>query len=213
MPRNVLFVFFTLLLGVALGHADSIGPSCATCQGSIYTLTVVSVTTGATNDTVVVRYDIDTSGYNGGGKYLDEVALKVSPSAVSATLLAAPGGLGNWSSPLTGGGIDASGCSGSGSGFECADAKSVTQGALVGGATPLSWLFEIVIPTGTLFSDGTETVKARYVDPAGNKVGALVSEDIHVPEPSGAALLGMGLLAMGMIVGGRAWARKMPARI
>src|SRR5262249_19935296 len=137
MPRNVLFVVFTLLLGVALGHADSIGPSCGTCQGSIYTLTVVSVTTGATNDTVVVRYDINTSGYNGGGTYLDEVALKVSSSVVSATLLSAPGGIGNWN--LVPGGLDGNDCTGSGSGFECADAKSFVQGAPVGGATPLSW--------------------------------------------------------------------------
>lgn len=211
MRKNILFVVFTLLLGVAMAHADSIGPSCGTCQGSIYTLTIVSLTTGSTTDTVQVRYDIDTSGYNGGGSFLDEVAFKVSSSVLSSTLLGAPGGIGNWN--LVAGGINADGCSGTGSGFECADAVSVASGAPVGGSTPLSWLFEIVIPTGTLISDGFQTVKARYVDPSGNKIGALVSEDIHVPEPSGALLLGCGLLTLGMFAGYRELRRKIPVKV
>jgi hypothetical protein len=211
LRRNILFLVLTLMLGAAVGHADTIGPSCGTCQGSTYTLTVVGFTGGSTTDTVQVRYDINTSGYNGGGAFLDEVAFKVSSSVLSSTLLSAPGGLGNWN--LVPGGINADGCSGSGSGFECADAVAYGLGAAVGGSTPLSWLFEVVIPTGTLLADSTETVKARYVSVIGDKVGSLVSEDIHVPEPSGALLLGMGLLTMGAFAGHRALRRRMPIRI
>jgi len=50
----------------------------------------------------------------------------------------------------------------------------------------------VTVPTGMLFvDDGKASVKARYVNVAGLKVGDLVSENVSlsVPEPATALLL------------------------
>lgn len=182
-------------LGVAFAaSAASIGPSCGTCQGSIYsiqTTTLTPVATTATTETWDVAYTVDTSGYNGGGTHLNQVALKVSSSIVSGALLSAPGGVVDWNVIM--GGINASGCSMAGSGFDCASATSVGVSPVVPGGT-YTWVFQLVLPTGGLLTGANQaSVKARYVDNGGNKVGALLSEDITlsvVPEPGSLVLLG-----------------------
>ncbi|HJY81099.1 MAG TPA: hypothetical protein VKK81_08455, partial [Candidatus Binatia bacterium] len=91
-----------LLLMAGASYADSIGgpgSTCGTCQGSIYTLSydgspLPESPNDPANETFRVSLTIDTSGYNGGGSYLDQVAIKVAPSVVSASLFAAPGGTG-----------------------------------------------------------------------------------------------------------------------
>jgi hypothetical protein len=122
------------------------------------------------------------------------VALKVSPSFVSAALVTAPGGAGLWVQMY--GGLNAAGCSGSGSGYDC------VRVALIADAPPVpagvyTWVFDIEVPTGTLFTGDLEaSVKARYGNGAMLKVGDLVSEGItlSVPEPSLALLCAAGLL-------------------
>ena len=57
------------------------------------------------------------------------------------------------------------------------------------------WIFDIDVKGGVFaFNGRTElpSIKARYVDDNGNKVGALVSE--KVPEPATLTLLGMGVM-------------------
>jgi hypothetical protein len=109
------------------------------------------------------------------------------------------------------GGINNGGCSGSGSGFECADSTSSSVATLPFNGS-YSWTFDLTMPNGTLFTDPNEaSIKARYVNSDGNKVGALVSENITlqvcdkpdgchppqgVPEPATLLLLGSGLVAL-----------------
>ena len=186
-------------VGASPSHATPIGPGpvpCATCQGSIYEISTTVLPLAdidPLHETWRITYTIDTAGYNGGGTHLDSVALKVSSGLFAASLFSAPGGTGSWNQVL--GGINASGCSGSGSGFDCVEATSIGTSPVVPGGT-YTWVFDLTMDNGALFTGVDESsVKARYVDDAGTKVGALVSEGITltiVPEPSTALLVALG---------------------
>jgi hypothetical protein len=114
-------------------------------------------------------------------------------------LVSAPGGVANWVEMY--GGLSAAGCSGSGSGYDCVRfAASLALAPAVPGGI-YTWVFDIEVPTGTLFTGLDEaSVKARYVRHNGVKAGALVSEGItltNLPEPSAALLLVAALAAWG----------------
>jgi hypothetical protein len=185
-----------ILVGTT-GFADAIGPNCGTCSGSIYTLTSSTIGT----DEFQITFTVDTSGYNGGGTLLDDVAFKVSSAdPTSVSLVSAPNGAGDWTAFA--GGINAGGCDGHGSGFVCAAANSLASAASVPDGT-YAWVFDITT-TGLFTGTNESSVKARYTDSSGNKVGALLSEDItlqpdtppSVPEPSSLLLLGSGLAGL-----------------
>jgi hypothetical protein len=204
-------VAITLSTGISL--ADPIGPDCTTCQGSIYLLEYdpanTTVDPGTGDNIYDVFLTIDTSGYTGGGAFLDTVAIKISNSVdfTTSSLVAAPGGVGAWT--LHNGGLSANGCDDAGAGFLCA---TDGQTAPVPNATKYQWEFHYETADALLLA-GDSTVKARYVDANGTKVGDLVSEDItlqtctagqdcggggggggSVPEPGSIFLLGSGLL-------------------
>ena len=201
--RFALLGCAAVVLSAATARADSIGPTCATCQGSIYTLDNLGLVADlypADNlfDTYRIMLTIDTSGYTGGGVRIDEVAVKVSSAVSAAKLVDAPGGAALWQ--LVPGGLNANGCSGSGSGFECSDWIVGSLGGAVIPGPLLRWVFDVDISGGLLAGTNQASIKARYVDTNNVKVGALVSEAItlgppttQVPEPATAALLGLGL--------------------
>lgn len=202
--RNAVCVCALLALYSTSARAASIGPDCGTCQGSIYTLDITKANfdlnlLDGVSDTYLVTLSINTTGYTGGGVAIDEVAVKIS-SGIDGTplLLAAPGSTLDWG--LLSGGIGALGCNGTGGGYEC----SYWSGAGGSAATipnVLTWTFAIDI-SGAVFSfDSIDpnllpSIKVRYVDDTGKKVGSLVSE--KVPEPTTLGLLGVGV-AVGVL--------------
>ncbi len=199
IPTKLLLSGALLFMGSTAAVAEPIGPDCGTCQGSIYELTYSSLG----GDLYEVNLNIDTSDYTGTGAYIDTVAYKISSSVDSATLNSFPDG--PWD-VFTNSGLNANGCSGGGSGFVCA--QSDNSGGAVNGT--LAWNFTTDIG-GELFTAPFEaSIKARYVNADGEKVGDLVSEMITlqpangngnggptpVPEPGALGLLGAGLLGL-----------------
>jgi hypothetical protein len=196
--RCAFLVYTALAMYPSDARAESIGPDCGTCQGSIYTLDILGLAPtdlykDGSFDTYRVALTIDTSGYTGTGSYIDEVAVKISSSVNKANIVEAPEGASTWN--LLPGGLNADGCTGSGSGFECAEWIGSGSSYIIPGPV-LKWVFDIDI-SSPLFSftstnyDLLPSIKARYVDDSGNKVGALVSE--KVPEPATLALLTVGM--------------------
>ncbi len=198
---TIMAVLVTLTLFTGIGNADLLS-NCGTCQGSTYLLQYnPNNTTTSGADTVYdVFLTIDTSGYTGGGSFLNAVAIKIASSVdvPPSTLVAAPGGAANWAVQF--GGINAGGCDGAGNGFICAQDG---QTAPVPNATAYTWEFHYATTAAIDTSSLGSAIKAQYVDASGNKVGALVSEGITlqscptcggttqggVPEPTSILLL------------------------
>ena len=204
--RSTLLLFAAGLLLIASNRtatAAPIGPMCATCQGSIYELLYDPTPVATTADSRIfeITLRIDTTGYTGTAVRIDDVAFKVSPSLNGQTLLDAPGGEENWTALL--GGIGAGGCQGNASnGFACATSNS-TSVATLPFAGVYEWVFHAYLPLdkSPILPPYTASIKARYVDANGNKVGDLVSESIlldlkPVPEPGTALLLAFGLAGL-----------------
>lgn len=181
--------------------ADPIGPDCGTCQGAIYELLYEPTPIGTTVDSTIyeITLRIDTTGYSGTGVRIDDVSFKVSANLNGQTLLDAPGGAGSWTALF--GGISAAGCQDiAASGFGCATSDSSSVATLPF-AGVYEWIFHAFVPTGaSLKTDPFDaSIKARFVNTSGNKVGDIVSEGITlqvIPEPTTALLLLGGLAGL-----------------
>lgn len=209
MRHNIRAVFLTAAFGLLVSPASlsagTLGPSCSSCYGSIYTLDYLGLTgSTATTETHRVSLTIDATNFvepkKTPNQYITSVALKITNNLLGAVLESAPGTLTDWT--VVSGGLNANDCSGQGAGFVCAEDGN-PNGAPTNVSSPIySWVFRITMGAGSLFTgDGEAHIKANY-DPMG---GTLVSEDItlggEVPEPATLALLAGGL-------GVWAWSRR-----
>ena len=173
---------------MAPAQATPIGPSCSSCQGGIYDLTY-SMVNSTTFDFFLT---IDTSGISTSPAAANIGAVAIKPTSANPTtitLLAAPGGTGDWT-PGTGG-INASGCDGSGGGFECADWTSGTGAPLPHTGT-YTWEFQALFLSAPALLTGTDaaSIKVQFLDSSGSKTGALVSEDLTMSPSSGGSTSG-----------------------
>ncbi|HSU32174.1 MAG TPA: PEP-CTERM sorting domain-containing protein, partial [Bryobacteraceae bacterium] len=71
-----------------------------------------------------------------------------------------------------------------------------------------NFVYDVTVDSGTLFTGlNAASVKALYVDSNGNKVGALMSEDITLqtvtatPEPASLGMAGLALVGFALISG------------
>lgn len=218
MKKLLMLLLSVLAFGLlATAKADPIGgpgSPCATCQGATYTLFTDFVDTNplAGFETYRVSLLIDTSTLDPfGAVAIDTIAIKIANSINNALLISFPPNSAGWLTSINTG-LDASGCSGGGSGFLCS--QTPIDPAEVGGT--LEWIFDITLAAGDLIDPAS--IKVRYIDANGDKIGDLVSENITlqespcvpgtpgcrppfliVPEPSSLALLALAVLAAGAV--------------
>ena len=176
-------------------------------RGSIWSLTYGGgplPDTDPLHQTFRITLGVDTNAYALSGSFIDQVALKVSSSLSAYSLFAAPTAVADWT--LVPGGLNANGCSGSGSGFLCADSTILLnsgKGAAVtsgnGPGVDLAWTFDLTMNNGALFTGIDQpSIKARYVGPGADS--HLVAANVTlIPEPELSALLLSGVTLLGFV--------------
>ena len=181
-----------VLLGVgSTAHALSTtigGATCATCFGSVYTLSVVD---SGTANLWNVTYTVDTTNYSGAGSGLDAIAFKItdnSSNILNTTITSQPA---TFSDPLIVGGLSAGGCGSGPAGFICS--QSSTLGGLAVPNGTYTFQYGVTLAAGTLFGNVTDwSIKGLYVNSAGEQRG-LTSEHGSVPVPGTSLLFGVGM--------------------
>jgi len=179
-----------VLLGVgSTAHALSTtigGATCASCFGSVYTLSVVD---SGTANLWNVTYSVDTTNYSGQGSGLDAIAFKItdnSTNILNTTITSQPPTFGS----LTLGGLSANGCGSGPAGFICSQSSNLGGVAVPNGT--YTFQYGVTLAAGTLFGNVTDwSIKGLYVNSAGEQRG-LTSEH-GVPVPGTSLLFGVGM--------------------
>jgi hypothetical protein len=182
-------------------HAGTIGPSCGSCFGSVYTLSDKTISLSALADTYQITLTVDTALTDSAQYYLNSVAVKTTPNTsdiLSISTVTLPSGF----IGKTIGGLDANGCKSGSAGFGCATYLSATSGLLTGSATYTFQYDESIVPGTLLTGTDAASIKALYLNVDGTHDGITsenitLSSETAVPEPGTWILFGTGLLLMG----------------
>lgn len=179
-----------VLFGVgSTAHALSTtigGATCASCFGSVYTLSVVD---SGTANLWNVTYSVDTTNYSGAGSGLDAIAFKItdnSSNILNTTITSQPATFGS----LTLGGLSAGGCGSGPAGFICSQSTNLGGVAVPNGT--YTFQYGVTLAAGSLFGNVTDwSIKGLYVNSEGGARG-LTSEH-GVPVPGTSLLFGVGM--------------------
>ncbi len=202
MKRILLSSVVMLVLSVAfagIAKADSIGTltlsDCGTagtnCPAATYSFNVTS-----TSATLTITI---TGAVTSANDYIGSVDLGFAPSGTISglSLTAAPGTLSNWTS-TTGSLNSNAGCGLNGGAFVCATALP-SNPLLIGqgGVYTWTWTYNAIDPT--LINTAVHVGTQYGPNANGSWNGLIVSQVVNVPEPASMTLLGVGLLAMGLV--------------
>jgi hypothetical protein len=179
-----------VLFGVgSTAHALSTtigGATCASCFGSVYTLSVVD---SGTANLWNVTYSVDTTNYSGQGSGLDAIAFKItdnSSNILNTTIQSQPPTFGS----LTLGGLSAGGCGSGPAGFICSSSSNLGGVAVPNGT--YEFKYGVTLAAGTLFGNVTDwSIKGLYVNSAGEQRG--ITSEHGVPVPGTSLLFGVGM--------------------
>lgn len=179
-----------VLFGVgSTAHALSTtigGATCASCFGSVYTLSVVD---SGTANLWNVTYTVDTTNYSGQGSGLDAIAFKItdnSSNILNTTITSQPPTFGS----LTLGGLSAGGCGSGPAGFICSQSTNLGGVAVPNGT--YTFQYGVTLAAGTLFGNVTDwSIKGLYVNSAGEQRG--ITSEHGVPVPGTSLLFGVGM--------------------
>jgi hypothetical protein len=158
--------------------------------GVVYGLSSTLVGSTSTRQTYDVTLTANTTGYTGTSTdLLDSVAIKVDDDSnvLAVSGLSLPAGWTFLRGGISGSGL---GCKMSGNGFDCAQGGSVSNdlsvGSHSGALQPYTWVFQITLNSGTLFSSGA-SIKAQYLNGTDTQQTNLTSvtdtNTIVTPEP------------------------------
>lgn len=163
------------------------------CEGADLTLDV----TNQGNGTFKVLYSFDTTGYEDSiATSLVQVGFKVIKDYTSATLVSAPNGTTNWSSPLEAP-VTSNGspCSVGGNGTDkvCIYAKNNLLDVTTDGV----YTFEFLVVGGTEMDTSEWHFGGQWGDRLVSR-GKIISDGAPaIPEPSAALLFGVGAVTVG----------------